>query len=267
MWIALLVIMISIFIMFLIAWKWNISNRSILIGAVIIALTASIPFLWVYHHYKSGWLLIISVAGQIGLSLIIALALVLYRFSRDPERLSPQEEGVIVSPADGEVVYIMTVPTGTTPMVTKNGRDYFLQELAGIELVDYGMLIVGIEMNILNVHVNRCPIEGEAKFVKHIHGGFLSLRKKEAPFINARCTTLITNEVLTVSTVQIASRLVRRVDNYLQAGQTVKLGQRLGMIRFGSLVAAIFPDREDIKIEVHIGQKVLAGTSILAHYR
>ncbi len=75
------------------------------------------------------------------------------------------------------------------------------------------------------------------------------------------------NQTMTMAIIQIASRLVRRVDNYLHEEQTVILGQRLGMIRFGSQVAVILPNREDITIEVRLGQKVLAGTSILALYK
>ncbi len=269
MWIGIdfVVVLISIFCMLLIARKWNIYNRSILISAILISLTVSVPFLWIYYNQNSGWLLIISIIGQIGISIVVALALVLYHFFRDPERVPPQGKGAIVSPADGEIIYINTIPNGFTPLVTKDGRDYHLQELAGIEFAGTGMVIIGIEMNILNVHVNRCPIEGNVNLVKHIDGKFMSLRKKEAPFLNARCTTLIKNEALSMVIVQISSRLVRRVDNYLNAGQTVNLGQRLGMIRFGSQVAAVIPNREDIKVVAHIGQKVLAGISILANYQ
>jgi phosphatidylserine decarboxylase len=268
MWIVLALsgVTISIIGMLLIAWKWNIPGRSILLSAVIVALVASLPFFWVYFHYKSGWQIIIGIIVQIGLTISIALGLVLLHFSRDPERYPPQEKGVIISPADGEVIYVNVIPTGSTPVVTKNNCDYCLHELTGTEIADNPMVIIGIEMNILNVHVNRCPIEGHVELVKHITGKFISLRNEEAPFINARCTTVVINEALTVAIVQIASRLVRRVDNYLQLGQFVRSGQRLGMIRFGSQVAAIFPNREDIKIEVHIGQKVFAGTSILARY-
>jgi phosphatidylserine decarboxylase len=269
MWIVIasLGVVISIAGMLLVARKWNLPYRSILVGAIIAALFALIPFLWVYPLCTSIWSLVLSVIGQIGLAFVFALSAILFHFWRDPERIPPQEKGVIVSAADGEVIYIKTIPSGTIPLVTKNGRDYSLQELVGFELDDKNsMTIIGIEMNILNVHVNRCPIGGEVKLINHISGKFISLRKKDAPFVNTRCTTIITNEELTVVTVQIASRLVRRVDNYLSLGQTASLGDRLGMIRFGSQAAVIFPNRKDISIDTYIGQIVSAGTSILAHY-
>lgn len=268
MWIGIssLVVIMSILIMHLIASKWNIANRSHLINASLIALFACVPFIWINYQYRSGWLIIVSIVCQIGLSLFIALGIVLFRFSRDPERQSPVGKGMIVSPADGEVINIMCIPNGSTPIVTKNGHDFSIPELAGIEFVNGGVILIAIEMNILNVHVNRCPIEGQVKLVKPMDGKFLSLRKLEAPFLNSRCTTLLTNNALTIIVVQIASRLVRRVENFLQPGQSVMLGQRLGKIKFGSQVATIIPNRADIKLEVVKGQKVFAGTSILARY-
>lgn len=268
MWfgITAFVVIISIIIMLLIASKWNIANRSNLLNASFIALVACVPFLWINYQYRSGWLIIVSIVSQIGLSLFIALGIVLYRFSRDPERQSPDGNGVIVSPADGEIINIKYIPNGSTPIVTKNGHNFSLPELAGIEFVNSGVIIIAIEMNILNVHVNRCPIEGQVQLIKLIDGKFLSLRKLEAPFLNSRCTTLITNDAITIMVVQIASRLVRRVENFLKPGQSVMLGQRLGKIQFGSQVAIIIPNREDIKLEVVKGQKVFAGTTIVARY-
>lgn len=265
--ITLIIVLISIGGMVLVAWKWNILNPSVLTGGIIVALLAAVPFLSVYERYGFGWLTLLGALAQISISFVAALGLILYHFFRDPERHPPEEKHIVVSPADGELIYIYRLKSGSTPIVTKNGHDFDLHELAGVELDPCGMLILGIEMNILNVHVNRCPIEGRVRLVKHIEGGFLSLRKQEAPFINARCTTHIVDDALSIVVVQIASRLVRRVNNYLQVSQTVGLGQRLGMIRFGSQVAVILPDREDIHLEVKLGQKVLAGTTILARYR
>ncbi len=263
---ALLGAIISAIGMLLIAAKWNLPYRSILPSAVGLAIVVSLPFLWIYHTYPSFWLTAIIAAGQVGFSLAVALAIVLYRFWRDPERLPPAENGVIVSPADGQIIFIKSIPGEITPLVIKDGRSYSLRELAGIELTDCAMFMIGIEMNILNVHVNRCPIAGQVKLIKSIEGQFMSLRNSEAPFLNARCTTLVKNDALMVAIVQIASRLVRRVDNYLQPDQTVSVGQRLGMIRFGSQVAVIFPEREDIKMQVQAGDAVTGGISILARY-
>ena len=121
-------------------------------------------------------------------------------------------------------------------------------------------------MNFLNVHVNRCPIAGQVKLLKHIEGKFISLRKDEAPFVNERLTTIIENASLSLAVVQVASRLVRRIESYLSVGETVSVAQRLGMIRLGSLVAVVLPKREDVRIEVKPGDRATAGISVLARY-
>jgi phosphatidylserine decarboxylase len=69
-----------------------------------------------------------------------------------------------------------------------------------------------------------------------------------------------------VVVVQVASRLVRRVQSYVEVGDSVAPGQRMGMIRFGSLVVMIFPAREDLRVEVELGERVTAGLSVLARY-
>lgn len=84
--------------------------------------------------------------------------------------------------------------------------------------------------------------------------------------MNERVTTLIENAALNVTVVQVASRLVRCVESYRNVGETVNIGQRLGMIRVGSLVAVVLPLREDVTIEVKPGDRVTAGVSIVARY-
>jgi len=188
------------------------------------------------------------------------------RFWRDPERVPPEKNGVVLSAADGKVIYVRNVDEGSTPLVTKGGRDYLLRELTGTSLLASAAYVIGVEMNMLNVHVTRCPIAGQVKLQKRIEGKFISLRKREAPFVNERLTTIIENASLTVAVVQVASRLVRRVESYLRVGETVGAGQRLGMIRFGSLVAVVLPKRDDLRIAVNPGDRVKAGVSVLARY-
>jgi len=257
---------LSLVIMLLVAMKWKIPRQPALAGTTTATLIAAISFFRIYRLCKTGWAMAAGVLGQVGLALACALALVMQRFWRDPDRVPPREKGVVLSAADGEVLYIKTVDENSTPLVTKNGRDYLLTELMGTNLMAVGAYIIGVEMNVLNVHVNRCPIDGQVKLVKHIGGKFISLRKEEAPFVNERCTTVIENSSLVVGVVQVASRLVRRIENYLHMNQAVSLGQRLGMIRFGSLVAVVLPKRSDVRIGVKVGDRVTAGVSILARY-
>ncbi len=268
MWIgiAITALIISLSIMLLIARKWNIYNRSTFLVVTFINLIAAMPSLWI-NYYKTGWQLILGAVFQIGLSLLIGLFLVLFRFSRDPERVPIETDGVILSAADGEVVYVWDLPENFATIVKKGNRTYNLDELLGTTLASGKVYVVGVGMNFLDVHVNRCPISGQVRLLKHIDGKFISLRIDEAPFINERFTTIIENETINVAIVQIASRLVRRIESFLDIGDAVNAGQRLGMIRLGSLVSIIFPDRDDMKIEVKPGDYVMAGISILARYR
>jgi phosphatidylserine decarboxylase len=240
--------------------------RSSLIGASISAILASIPFLWILPPGKTAGLVLLGMISQIGLALFIAFLWLMLKFWRDPERVPIETEGVVLSPADGVVKYINRIDQGLIPSVIKNGRSYSVRELAGTDILAACVYVIGVEMNLLNVHVNRCPISGQVRQVSHIPGKFLSLRREEAPYVNERCTTLIENQRFRVAAVQIASRLVRQIDNYLHSGETVSAGQRLGMIRFGSLVAVILPNRTDVKLHVNVGDHLEAGVSILARY-
>jgi phosphatidylserine decarboxylase len=249
------------------AAKWKIVGLPAFAGAAAASVAAALPFSWIYPRCATTGRLAASVVAQIALALALALSTMMFRFWRDPERVPPEEDGVILSPADGKVVYTRSVDDGSTPLVTKGTRDYLLQELMGSSLLSGTAHVIGVEMNLLDVHVTRCPISGQVTLQKRIKGKFMSLRKDEAPFINERLTTVIDNGALSAAVVQVASRLVRRVESYLTVGEVVTTGQRLGMIRFGSLVALVLPRREDVTIEVEPGDRVTAGVSVLARYR
>jgi phosphatidylserine decarboxylase len=126
--------------------------------------------------------------------------------------------------------------------------------------------LIGIDMNILNVHVNRSPIGGKIVLQKYIKGDFLSLRRPESETRNERVTTIIDNGQFKIAVIQIASRLVRRIVSYSKEGDIVAIGQRIGMIAFGSQVDAVIPQLENLKIAVKPGDRVRAGVSILARH-
>lgn len=256
----------SFFIMMVLIIKWKLTRLYVLIGAILITIIAALPFLWVYPFCKTSWMLTVSFLAQIALTLTLAFALIMLRFWRDPDRVPPEENNVVVSAADGKVVYVRDVDEGSAPMVTKQGKDYCLTELMGTSLIANSVYVIGVEMTYLDVHVTRCPVDGQVKFQKHIEGKFMSLRKDEAPFMNERLTTVIENEYLPVAIVQVASRLVRCVESHLHLDEKVSIGRRLGMIKFGSLVAIVLPKRDNLKILVKNGDRVKAGESILARY-
>jgi phosphatidylserine decarboxylase len=249
-----------------VAMKWRIVRMPTFAGAVAASIAASLPLSWVYPRCETNTQVAVCLLAQTGLALALGVCLILLRFWRDPERVPPAEDGIVVSAADGKVVYTRRVDEGSTPLVTKKGRDYLLRELTGTNLLSNAAHVIGVEMTLLDVHVTRCPIAGQVRLQQRIEGCFMSLRKGEAPFVNERLTTVIDNGKLSAAVVQVASRLVRHVESYWSVGDTVNTGQRLGMIRFGSLVAVVLPQREDVRIEVKPGDRVMAGVSVLARY-
>ncbi len=256
---------VSVLCLFLLAQKWKLPRLVSLFGAFSISLVVAVPFVAVTPRLSSGWLPV-ALFLQILLSILICLGLLFIRFWRDPNRIPPQMEGVILSAADGKVAYVKTLAAGLPFHITKSGRTYLLDELLGLPLFQEDTHLIGVDMNLLDVHVNRSPINGVVDQVHRLDGGFLSLGMKIAQLTNSRLTTSIHNASLKVAVVQVASRLVRRVDGYLHPGEHVSAGQRLGMIRFGSLVVVIFPLRSDVHVVVKPGDQVKAGTSILAYY-
>ncbi len=243
-------------------WKWQLgifrSGLWALAGSMLMAITLTTvdPLL----HFT-------TVTGTLtmwGATVLACLAGLLVIFSRDPDRLVPSREDVIVSPADGRVVYVRPVQPGQLPVADKKGRACSLKELSGTTLNDGGAVAIGISMNLSDVHVNRAPIAGRVRLIEHVHGTFGSLRKPEMLISNERVTTVIEAEDLQIALVQIASRLVRRIVTFVAKGDVLRLGQRIGAIRLGSQVDLLIPAREDIRLAVQVGDRVLAGCTIVA---
>ena len=243
------------------AWKWQLGVRrtacaivalAVLSALVVAALATLLP---IGGILRPGlvWLLTLVLAG-------VALS---YRFYRDPERTPPDRADVIVSPADGEVLYVRTSQSGRLPVSTKHGHDYALQELTKTPLRSEEAVVIGIGMSFLDVHVNRAPIDGRITLHRHFPGRFDSLKRPEMVFENERATTVIERDNLQVAVVQIASRLVRQIATFVHEGQELTLGQRVGVIRLGSQVDLVLPVRPDLKVTVQPGERVKAGESII----
>jgi phosphatidylserine decarboxylase len=261
----LIALLLSLLTWLPLAWKWQLG---VLRMAVLITILALLAGLLV--AFLGGGALAINVALRSVLSwfitLIAVVAFLAYRFYRDPERVAPNHHGTIVSPADGKIIYVREVRGGILPVSTKYGTDYPLQELTKTPFYSDDALVVGIGMSFLDVHVNRAPITGKIAFHRHFPGKFGSLRQPEMVFENERATTVIEGDDLQVALVQIASRLVRQIVAFIHVDEDVVLGQRTGMIRFGSQVDLVLPKRQDIKLIVKPGDRVLAGQSIIGTF-
>ena len=241
------------------AWKWQLGFRRAALVVLALALgsgllVASTPLAERAPGSVVVWLL----------TVIASFAMLAYRFYRDPERRAPEGADVVVSPADGEVIYVRPSRDGALPFATKGGRQYALEELTRTPLQSMDAIVVGISLSLLDVHVNRAPIGGRVTVQRHYRGSFRSLRRPESAFENERATTVIERGGLEIAVVLIASRLVRRISTYVEEGQLVACGERIGAIRFGSQVDLVLPAEKGLVLHVQPGDRVAAGESIVA---
>lgn len=247
------------------AWKWQLGVRRVAISVAVLAAVAGLVLTPIAGSFPGG--VAVRAAAVAVLAVLAAVALLAWRFYRDPERQPPAGNGLIISPADGEVCYVRRSEHGLLPVSTKHGHDYPLTELTRTSLDSEDAIVIGIAMSFLDVHVNRAPIAGEVTLRRHFPGQFGSLRRPEMAFINERATTVINGDGIQVAMVQIASRLVRQIAGFVREGERVTSGQRVGVIRLGSQVDLVLPLRPDIDIRVAPGQRVRAGETVIAGYR
>lgn len=251
------------------AWKWALGiPRTALAVAVLSLLTAAL--LDMTGFLENADSLLVKATVNWLLTLAAAFALLVHRFYRDPERTVPLVPDVIVSPADGQVLYVRDSQDGVMPVSTKQGRAYTLEELTKTPLQMRTAAVIGIGMNFLDVHVNRAPIAGRIMLTRHIPGLFGSLRRREMVFENSRVTTIIQQGDLQIAVVQIASRLVRQIVSFVHEAEDVRRGQRIGVIRFGSQVDLVLPsgaDLGDLEVTVKPGDRLTAGESIVAVWK
>lgn len=162
-------------------------------------------------------------------------------FFRNPERKITNDEKILVSPADGKVM-----------AVTELTEDQFLNQKAKK---------VTIFLSVLDVHVNRSPINGEIKFQEYFVGRFKAAYKTVATFENERHAIGIENKHLKVVVIQIAGLLARRIVSWVTLGSNLERGERYGLIKFGSCTELIVP--EHVQILVKPGDRVKGGTTII----
>jgi len=171
-------------------------------------------------------------------------------FFRDPARVTQQDDRFITAPADGLVTLIQEVDP---PM-----------EMAGeAGLGDAPMIRVSIFMSVFDVHINRAPIGGTIKRIIYISGKFLNADLDKASDENERQHVLIERgDGVRIGFTQIAGLVARRIVPFVKEGDFVAMGQRIGLIRFGSRVDVYLPAGTTPQIVK--GQRIVAGETILA---
>lgn len=185
-----------------------------------------------------GWVHTLAMA------LSFALFLVVLQFFRNPSRQLTQNDLAVVSPADGQVVVIEDISEPEHLGVARRKQ-------------------VSVFMSPINVHINRCPIEGEVTYTHYHPGKYLVAWHPKSSTENERNTVVIKHprghEVLIR---QIAGALARRIVWYVKPGDQVRQGSEFGFIKFGSRVDVILPMEAEIKVA--LGDKVLGGITVLA---
>lgn len=167
-------------------------------------------------------------------------------FFRDPDRVVPERQGLIVSPADG---LVQSVAAAVPP--------------AELEMGETPLPRISIFLNVFNVHVNRIPVEGRVTALNYRPGTFVNAALDKASEDNERQSVRVTlDDGRQVGFVQIAGLVARRIICDLKLGQEVATGVRFGLIRFGSRMDVYLP--EGVAPLVVVGQTMVAGESILA---
>jgi len=255
---------LALLILIPVAYKWELNIKNVFLGSIFIGFFVGLVINIIAKFFALNWLF--EFLTSFILIILASISLLLIRFYRDPERIPPGDRNSILSPADGKVIYVKNIEKGKVPFSEKEGKKFPLNAFIQSDVLSDAGYLIGISMTYLDVHVNRAPIGGTVRFVKHIKGLFISLKRKEAVLQNERVFTVIDNSQFKVGIVQIASRLVRKIVPYLSQGQEVQKGERIGIIRFGSQVDLILPNLQSLQIIAEPGAKVKAGRTIVATF-
>ena len=172
---------------------------------------------------------------------ILSLILLIFTFYffRDPERVVPIGDDILVSPADGLITNITEI---------KEGKKTYIK--------------VSIFLSIFNVHIQRLPISGEVTKVDYIEGKFINATLDKASDENERLKITIKNGNNLIYVTQIAGLIARRIINYVKPNENINQGDRYGIIKFGSRVDIEFPN--NFKLLVNEGQQSIGGETIIA---
>lgn len=189
-------------------------------------------------------ILLLFLTTNIGIaSLPFVLTLFMLYFFRDPERIPPEGENIFISPADGKVIVIKDVFEG---QYLKNDS-----------------IMISIFMSPLDVHVNRSPCDGIVESVVHTRGKFLSAFKDEASLENENIAMVLNTKYGKILVRQVAGFIARRAVCRVKPGDTLKKGERYGIIKFSSRLDVYLP--KDTIITVRLNDKVKAGETLLGY--
>lgn len=204
--------------------------------------------------HRDGWrfiaafafatLLLFWLAKPLGWLGVLATAWCVY-FFRDPWRVSPQREGLVLAPADGLVIAVDEAPPPPE-----------------LGLGSEAMRRIGIFMSVLDVHVNRAPMAGRIAKLAYTEGKFLNASLDKASLDNERMAIRLSTPAGDIGVTQIAGLVARRIVSSLREGQDVIAGERIGLIRFGSRAEVYLP--RGWAVHAVAGQRAVGGETVLA---
>jgi phosphatidylserine decarboxylase len=195
---------------------------------------------WVFIFPAAAAACILALVGWPGAAALFAVAaLACLGFFRDPERTPPDVPGALVAPADGRVMGIVEVEDAWVGPAVR----------------------MSIFLSPLDVHVNRSPVAGLVRAVDYVPGRFLAAYRAEASEENERCTVALDGDSARVAVRQLAGVLARRIVCRVRPGDKLALGERYGLIRFGSRTDLIVPRRAELRVRV--GDRVRGGESLM----
>src|ERR1700726_5921 len=183
--------------------------------------------------YFAQWTIVAAV--------LVCLALFVFSFFRDPERVIPTDPGAVVSPGDGRVVVVTDEEDAGRP-----GKR------------------ISIFLAVWNVHVNRAPAAGVITRMEYRPGKFLAAMRERASVENEQNVFTLSTDAGEMVFKQIAGLIARRVVSWKQEGERVARGERIGLVRFGSRVDIWVP--KEAEILVRLGENVKGGSSVLARW-
>ncbi len=261
----LLPLIISFILLITVGYKWELKMSTVVLWAILMGFLATFIF-FLLNTLTSSLPLWLKIAIPTTLIVLFSITAIIIAFFRDPERIPPATDRIIISPADGTVKYVKEVNRGYFPFAVKGKNTIPLNSFTGTDIFDNNAVQIGIGMSLLNVHINRAPISGKILFLKKIPGKFRTLKQIGSLLENERVAMVIENGELKIGLVLIASRLVRRILTFFNEGQEVQIGEKLGMICFGSQVDIIIPKKANMKFKIKKGDQVNAGVSVLGTF-
>lgn len=182
-----------------------------------------------------GWWVAAAACGTLAVFMVF--------FFRDPERDSPDDDSLVISPADGRVVVVSRVEPGSENSATQ----------------------ISIFLSPLDVHINRSPIAGEITGVVYKRGAFHVASRDIASVENEQNIVTVRGQKLTIVFRQIAGALARRVVLWRKKGDRVAMGERVGLMKFSSRMDVLVPS--EVEVLVREGQRVIGGITVLGRVR